>query len=544
MASILIVDDIAANRHLLVRMLTAAGHSVLEADSGEEAVSIAENTLPEMVLMDINMPAMDGYQATQLIRKLNSRIHTPIIFVTALSEQEALSMALKSGGDDYITKPVISNILLSKVNAHLRIRELNSKLVEHNTYLSREHDLISHFFDTIHSQSFLDTNYIQHHISPASVFNGDIFIASRGVNGGLYILIGDFTGHGLSAAMGTLPVSQAFFTAVNQNYSLKQVTRQINDILNTILPVEIFLSAILLEMNPQGDRVSIWSGGMPPVFHVDHQTDQLRTINADHMPLGILSTDEFDDSLQSFSVTPDDKLYLYSDGIIESKNEFGIMYGEKKLFNVLEKNKQDRFDAVLSSFNEHNADDTQHDDITFVELTCNPLEADAESKADNLSIGPPLELSMHLGAKELRETNPIETILDLIITATAQERHRTALFTILSELYNNALEHGVLKLESSKKSNADTFAEYYMDRELGLQELSDGFVDIKIKISYEDSQLRVHFHLTDSGDGFVRKQRADQSNYHGRGIPIINDLCESIEYSEGGRSVDAVFISS
>ena len=160
---ILVVDDIASNRNLLRQMLSRLGYEVLEAVSGIAAVEIVETEVVDMVLMDIMMPDMDGYEAASRIKKIAGEQYIPIIFVTALKEEDALSSALEAGGDDFITKPINFGVLESKIYAHKRIKALNGELLEknkqlekYNYCLQREQLLIEHFFDNATRRSEID----------------------------------------------------------------------------------------------------------------------------------------------------------------------------------------------------------------------------------------------------------------------------------------------------------------------------------------------------------------------------------------------------
>ena len=194
MEKILIVDDIKANRILLKQMLIMIYHSeVIEACDGQEAVSLFEQEKPCLILMDINMPVMNGYESATEIKKLSGEVHTPIIFITALSEETSLSTALESGGDDFIAKPFSGEILESKINAHLRIRELskqllskNQQLSQLNQQLSREQYLIEQFFDRTFEQNHIDKRFIRYYTSPMSTFSGDVFLSECAPQGGIY----------------------------------------------------------------------------------------------------------------------------------------------------------------------------------------------------------------------------------------------------------------------------------------------------------------------------------------------------------------------
>jgi two-component system cell cycle response regulator DivK len=116
---ILVVEDQEDNRRILRDLLTSAGYAVLEAVTGEEGVRRALAERPDLILMDIQLPGLDGYEATRRIKADPALRDTPLIAVTsyALSGDEAKARA--AGADDYVTKPFSPRVLLAKVRAHL-----------------------------------------------------------------------------------------------------------------------------------------------------------------------------------------------------------------------------------------------------------------------------------------------------------------------------------------------------------------------------------------------------------------------------------------
>jgi two-component system cell cycle response regulator DivK len=116
---ILIVEDQEDNRRILRDLLTAAGYELLEASAGDEGVEVAERESPDLILMDIQLPGLDGYEATRRIRANSGLAKTPIIAVTsyALSGDDVKARA--AGCDDYVTKPFSPRALLAKVREYL-----------------------------------------------------------------------------------------------------------------------------------------------------------------------------------------------------------------------------------------------------------------------------------------------------------------------------------------------------------------------------------------------------------------------------------------
>ena len=103
---ILVVDDDHTNRLVLKAMLEKEGHQVIQAENGRIAVGYACEYLPDMILMDVMMPEMDGYEATTMIKEKLSSIFIPVIFITAVADSDALAKCIEAGGDDFITKPL------------------------------------------------------------------------------------------------------------------------------------------------------------------------------------------------------------------------------------------------------------------------------------------------------------------------------------------------------------------------------------------------------------------------------------------------------
>ncbi|MEO0881708.1 MAG: PleD family two-component system response regulator [Pseudomonadota bacterium] len=127
-ARILVVDDILANRRLLQAKLEARYYDVLMASGGQEAIELARQHRPDVILMDVMMPGMDGYEATRQLKTDPLTSHIPVVMVTALSQQEHRLQGLEAGADDFIIKPFDDFGLLSRINALSRYNAVASEL--------------------------------------------------------------------------------------------------------------------------------------------------------------------------------------------------------------------------------------------------------------------------------------------------------------------------------------------------------------------------------------------------------------------------------
>ena len=116
MAKVLIVDDSPTEVHVLQTMLTKNGHEVVVATTGEDGVAMAEKENPDLILMDVVMPGMNGFQATRQISKNEDTASIPVIMVTTKDQETDKVWAMRQGAKDYIVKPVKEKALIEHVN--------------------------------------------------------------------------------------------------------------------------------------------------------------------------------------------------------------------------------------------------------------------------------------------------------------------------------------------------------------------------------------------------------------------------------------------
>ncbi len=551
MRKILVVDDILTNRVILKQTLIALGdYDVIEAINGMDAIEKFNLEKPDLILMDIMMPDMDGLEATTSIKESMGEDYTPIIFITALSSEDSLVTALASGGDDFITKPFNVDVLESKINAHLRIRELTQQLNVKNDLLSSfnqrlitEQELIEHFFESAVQQSFLDKNIIKYHMSSMSTFNGDLLLAERAPDGGLYLVMGDFTGHGLTAAMGTLPVAMIFFKMVSERFAVGDIAREINLQLHKLMPSGMFFVASIIEINTRGDIMSVWMGGMPESYWLSNEGEFKSKIYSQHMPLGILADNEFDSSIQVFDIEHGDKVYLYSDGIVEAKNSMGEQFGDERLDKIIINAKNNRFNEVLKTLNDFTGESNQKDDITLVELNCQgipALENSEETIRNDDAL--PWNISVSLSEIDMRTPEPVNKLSTILSSMPYISRHKGVLHVLLAEIYANSIEHSILNIESVSKTDEEHFEEYYKIRNEALLGLTKASINFNFSFFVEKHKHYLEIKVSDSGTGFKNKVTTkNNKQLHGRGLDIINSFSEKVSFSEDGKVLTILY---
>ena len=374
---VLVVDDQAINRFQLVNLLEANGYSCIEAASGKQALEIIESNTHDIaiILMDVIMPGMDGIETTRCIKSKLGQTHLPIVFITASQEPNLLESCFAAGGDDFISRPVTPQALLSRLKAHARVYSLhkvveqrNKTLSRHNRNIAAEHQVVEHVFNNVIKPRMLECQSIGVYLSPMSMFNGDLYLAYRTEIGTTYLFVGDFTGHGLSAAIGCMPVAEIFYAMAAKYATTGDIAAEINRKLLKILPSSIFCCAAIFELSPTMNRVKVWSGGMHDIFIIPPEESKRDAISSQHMPLGILTDQEFDRGVQEKELAEQVRLFVYSDGLIEAQNIQGELYGEDRLAKIINCPQESYVHSVLADLEAFKVGCEQKDDITLVEV--------------------------------------------------------------------------------------------------------------------------------------------------------------------------------
>jgi DNA-binding NtrC family response regulator len=134
-ATVLVVDDILANRNLLRQALEPQGYEVLLAGDGEAALKAAERALPDVILLDVMMPGLDGFETCRRLKEIAATRHIPVLFITAMGETTSMVEGFQAGGIDYITKPFQTAEVLVRVKTHLENARLTKVICEKNQEL-------------------------------------------------------------------------------------------------------------------------------------------------------------------------------------------------------------------------------------------------------------------------------------------------------------------------------------------------------------------------------------------------------------------------
>ncbi|MBN8431969.1 serine/threonine-protein phosphatase [Microbulbifer salipaludis] len=521
-------------------------HSVLAALDAYNEVQ------PHLVIFGPQAAATATAAEIRRLRQSGGVEPVPILFVQDLTGLES-SPAPPTLCDDILTKPYSLPLVQLKLASIRRFGEFNRSLMAQRDRLRRHHaDFLQEqasareIFGNLGNESCLDdTPGIRYHLSPRAVLNGDLLAATHTPDGKLVLMLGDFSGHGLAAAVGAVPLTSIFYSMIPRGFAMSRVLREINRKLYSILPRQMFCCLAMLELDPRRQHLRLLNAGMPSPC-LKRSSGELYMLESRHLPLGVLSSDQIDTAIVNVRVRPGDRLFLWSDGIHEARNSQGEHFGESRLLNLLREDNGDdaqSFDRILVAVNAHAAE--QHDDLSLVELD---LTHPSLRKTDLPALGNgegrkggrvgEWSIQLTLSHEELRTTDPLPHLLSVLVQMPGAVRFQEDLAIALGELFRNALEHGVLELDSAIKSTDEGFVHYYDLMAQRRGQLDEGWVRISLSSSEGDSGGELTLVVEDSGSGFPEVREAAGA-YAGRGLKLLQTVCEEVRFEPGSSRIEA-----
>lgn len=325
----------------------------------------------------------------------------------------------------------------------------------HHNQIEREHEIIEHIFNNSLENQDKFKQHLDFNLSPASMFNGDMFLVAQSPIGNLYCMLGDFTGHGLAAAIGALPASHVFYSMVQKGMAVNDIASELNTLLYNLLPGHMFCAATIIELSASGKSISAWLGGLPDAYLIDKEGCVKQLLESQHMALGILDEDEFEHGVIHFETNQQMRLALATDGIIETANKGDEFFGEERFLDILKSRHMISCKNIVDDVSEFAQGNVQQDDVSIVLLNCLPLTAEKQSIEVFSTLA--FNLSLSLNAKQIKQTDPVYDLVNILSSVGGLKAHRSNIFLLLSEAYNNALDHGVLGLDSNVKHQEDGF---------------------------------------------------------------------------------------
>jgi len=556
---ILVTDDNPINVKQLEAVARKLGHQVVVANDGAEAITRFQEESPDLVFMDIMMPGMDGITAVQEIRRLPCDKWTPIIFYSAMDRMEDIVRGLDSGGDDYLVKPATLPLLRAKINGYARVlglqrdvREYSRELESWRAQAEEQTRLGAHVMARLTDAEGLRDPMLQYFNIPAETFSGDLLCSARAPGGILNVMLADASGHGLPAALTAMPLTQVFYSMTSKGFPLSTIVEELNSKLKAILPSDRFVAATLASVDVHNQTVEVWNGGNPDALYINMQSQVTTTWHSKHPPLGILPKKLFSSETETAVFHEAGDLVLCSDGLVEAETPKGEWLGLDGVIHLLsEAPYEERFDRLSQGLNTHLQAPSGRDDISCMLLHL-PIERRRQIRVDvpeavGQSSVQEWRMDLSYSAHELRYMDVVPAVLGFVTQVNILKPHQGGLFLVVSELFNNALDHGLLGLDSSTKVSASGFDRYLQQRSERLESLAEGNIALSFYVHQQDGKAVLDITVQDSGPGFAFgglsaetdavALREDEERRSGRGIALVRTLCSQVVYSGTGNKV-------
>ncbi len=316
-------------------MLSKNYHTV-SASSGPEAIDISKREEPDLVLLDIDMPGMDGFQTLEILKRDVIGPAVPVIFLTAREDSGSKEKGLEAGAVDYITKPYDRHELSIKVKNHLALYEATKEIEEKNRIMAREMEMASQLQSSLLPDGFPDSEQVAFSViyQPVSTAGGDFYDVVELPDGRIAFAQVDVSGHGVASAMIGAMFKMAFQSLAALRGSPAGFLSTINDQMFSVLPDSEFLTVFYGVIDPHTLKLIYTNAGHPIPFV--HRQDGGRVDHLSHGGPLIGAFPNMDYAEGRMQLADGDTILVFTDGVTEThlKGKPDEFYGEDRLQRV------------------------------------------------------------------------------------------------------------------------------------------------------------------------------------------------------------------
>ncbi|MFD0859518.1 PP2C family protein-serine/threonine phosphatase [Roseovarius aquimarinus] len=404
---VLVVDDSRLQRRILAASLKKWGFSVIEAESGREALEHCREMPPDLVLSDWMMPGMSGLEFCDAFRRMTRGSYGYFILLTSKSDKAEIAHGLDAGADDFLTKPVDPGELRARIAAGERILEMERELTEKNRLVNSTLAKLQTLYasldaDLMEAKKLQQSLVSDRHrdLGPAAVsmllrssghVGGDL-VGMFPVNGshiGLYGL--DVSGHGVSSALmtarlagylsGAAPEQNVALKRVGDDYVMRPPARTaaaLNDLFLSELETEHYFTLLLADVDLETGRVVMAQAGHPYPA-IQRADGRVEMVGGGGLPVGLIPGAEYQDV--EFRLHPGDRLMIHSDGVTECAAPDGTLLDDAGLAAMLGALRQTRglacLEAMIWKLADFAGTDNFADDVSAVLLEIKPAPPSA-----------------------------------------------------------------------------------------------------------------------------------------------------------------------
>ena len=442
---VLAVDDTPENLDV-VKGILANDYTVKAAINGQMALKIVEKSPPDIILLDIMMPGISGYEVCQHLKADPSTRDIPVIFLTAMEQTTDEAKGFELGAADYITKPVNPPILEARVKTHLALKFAMDDLQSAYAVIKQQKDRMQEELNVgrdiqmsmlpVEFPPFPDRTEFDLHalLKPAREVGGDFYDYFFVSDDEICLIVGDVSGKGVPAALFMAVTKTMLKTSTIDDASPASIMTRVNDELSEDNPASMFVTVFLALVNVRTGEFRYCNAGHNPPY-VLHKSQPITCLDSRHGPIiGAMPGIAFKED--KGQLAEHDTLYVFTDGVTEAMDVEGNLYSEQRLeefFSGLGPATSKAItDASLQEIEEYALGAEQSDDITILAFQFNQSKGDMASQV--------LELTAAADLSEIQRVN--DRVESFCREAGLPPGISQKLGIILDDLLNNTISYG------------------------------------------------------------------------------------------------------
>ncbi|WP_373500253.1 SpoIIE family protein phosphatase [Desulfococcus sp.] len=347
MESILLVDDQPANLQVLIHTLERLGCKLLVAKNGETALTIAQKAHPDLILLDIMMPGIDGFEVCRRLKANSDTKKIPVIFLSALDETGDKVRGLQLGAVDYVAKPFQPEEVIARVNTHLTIHRLSREVQQQRDELEHELQVVSQLQRNLLPQRLPQIKGLKLavHYETSRYAGGDYYDVVELPDGLLAVLVADAEGHSAPATV-MMAMTSALFRSCSTG--LDEPDRMLSYINENLCKVNMqsYVTAVYAVYDARSRKLKIARAGHPlPILYRPSEKTAAEILCDGVFLMGF--TPYSDVPVTEVALQPGDRLLFYTDGVTDRSNETHEFYGTNRLLQQFGAAVPDDPDAIL-----------------------------------------------------------------------------------------------------------------------------------------------------------------------------------------------------
>jgi sigma-B regulation protein RsbU (phosphoserine phosphatase) len=348
--SLLLVDDNPTNLQVLYQTLETTGCKLLVAKNGETALSIAQKALPDLILLDIMMPGIDGFEVCRRLKANPATAPIPVIFLSALTDTKDKVQGLQLGAVDYVSKPFQPDEVIARVNTHLTIHRLKREVEKKKDALESELKIVSAVQRRLLPKKVPEITGLKLavHYETSLYAGGDYYDIVKMPDNQWGFLVADAEGHSAPAAVMMAMTCALFRSYPEPPNDPSKLLHFLNDHLCKVADPS-FVTALYVVYDANRHILKIARAGHPPPMIWQSAEQKAIEYNCSGVfPMGVDPYNQMPPTTEA-ELHPGDRILMYTDGVSERFNTDGKTYGEERLLQQLEANRQSNPDELLAA---------------------------------------------------------------------------------------------------------------------------------------------------------------------------------------------------